>query len=130
MLENIKPLDPRWERRKKQIAAAVALIVLAAPVLVYEFKNWPEERVIVRFLEALQQEDFKGAYDIWKPSPSYRYQDFLRDWGKQSEYGKVASFAIRDSHEKGSGVIVTALINQKETRIWVEKKDKSLSFPP
>ena len=42
----------------------------------------------------------------------------------------MASFEIRESHEKGSGVIVTALINQKEARIWVEMKDKSLSFPP
>ena len=130
MFDNIKPIDPRWERRKKQILTAVLVFVIVAPILYYEFKNWPEERVVKRFLAALEQEDYKGAYGIWSPQPSYRYEDFLRDWGKASEYGKVASFAISESHEKGSGVIVTARINQKEARIWVEKSDKKLSFPP
>ncbi len=130
MFDNIKPIDPRQERRKKLIWIAVAVFVVVAPVLYYEFKNWPEEHVVNRFLAALQQEDYKGAYEIWSPGPSYRYEDFLRDWGKSSEYGKVSSFKIAGSHERGSGVVVTAQINQKEARIWVEKRDKKLSFPP
>jgi len=42
----------------------------------------------------------------------------------------VLTFAITQSRARGSGVIVTALINQRQARIWVEKRDKSLSFPP
>ena len=34
------------------------------------------------------------------------------------------------SRDRGSGVIVTFRINGKGSRIWVEKEDKSLSFPP
>jgi hypothetical protein len=130
MFDNIKPIDPRKERRKKQIWIAIGVFVLVAPILYYEFKNWTEERAVQHFLAALEQENYQGAYQIWGPGPSYHYQDFLRDWGKSSEYGKVQSFAISSSHAMGSGVVVTARINQKEARIWVEKSDKRLSFPP
>ena len=131
MFEDIvKPIDPVWERRKKRLLIALAVVVVVAPLLYYEFRNWPEERAVKRFLTALQQEDYKRAYELWKPAPSYRYQDFLRDWGKQSEFGKVTSFEITRSRDRVSGVVVTARINQNEARIWVEKRDKSLSFPP
>ncbi len=126
----VKPLDPRWERRKRRLLVAALAVLVAAPLLYYELKNWPEERATERFLTALQHEDYPLAYQLWKPAPSYRYQDFLRDWGKESEYGKITSFKIKKSHERGSGVVVTALINHREARIWVEMSDKSLSFPP
>ncbi len=131
MFEDIvKPIDPVWERRKKRLLIALAVVVVVAPILYYEFRNWSEERAVKRFLTALQQEDYQRAYELWKPAPSYRYQDFLRDWGKESEFGKVASFEITRTRDRGSGVVITARINQRETRIWVEKRDKSLSFPP
>ena len=126
----VKPIDPVRERRKKRLLIAAAIVLVVAPILYFELKNWPEERAVKRFLSALQEENYQRAYEIWKPSPSYRFQDFLRDWGKGSEVGKVTSFEITNSRERGSGVVITALINRKETRIWVEKRDKSLSFPP
>jgi 4-amino-4-deoxy-L-arabinose transferase-like glycosyltransferase len=130
MFDNIQPIDPRRERRKKQVWIGVAVLLVVVPALWWQFKNWPEERVAARFLEALQRGDYPGAYAIWQPAKSYVYDDFLRDWGPQGEHGRVNSFAITTSHERGSGVIVTAEINGKATLIWVEKKDKSLSFPP
>ncbi len=126
----VKPLDPRWERRKKQLLVTAAVVVLVTPVLYYEFKNWPEERAVKRFLATLQQGDYPGAYRLWKPAPSYRYEDFLRDWGQQSEYGKVTAFEITGSRVRGSGVVVAVMVNRREARIWVESRDKSLSFPP
>ena len=130
MFDIVKPLDPRWERRKKQIWIALAVLVVVGPVMFWYLKNWPEEQVVRRFCRALEQGNYSEAYLIWKPSRSYRNEDFLRDWGPPSEYGKITTWSIEGSHARGSGVIVTVKLNAKEGRIWVEKKDKSLSFPP
>ncbi len=131
MFDNIKPLDLQWERRKKQIWIALAIVIVLAPIVYYELKNWPEEQTAKTFLTALEQEQYQEAYTLWKPAPSYKLEDFLADWGKQSPLGKINNFKITKSHERGSGVIVTVSINEnKEARIWVEKKDKSLGFPP
>lgn len=130
MFDNVKPLDPRWERRKRQIWIAVALVVVLGPVMFWYLKNWPEEQVVRRFCRALENGNYAEAYIIWKPSRSYRHEDFLTDWGPKSEYGKITSWNIEKSRARGSGVIVTVTLNSKEARIWVEKEDKSLSFPP
>src|SRR5579871_5764697 len=131
MFDNIKPIDTKWERRKKQLWIALAVFVVVAPILYYEFKNWPEERVAKQFMQAVVDGQFDEAYRIWQPLPSYPKADFMKDWGPQSEFGKISSFRITKSHERGTGVVITVEINGgKETRIWVEKKGKSLSYPP
>jgi len=131
MFDNIKPIDPKWERRKKEIWIAIALFIVIAPILYYEFKNWPEEQAAKTFLAALQQQHYQEAYNLWHPASSYTMGDFQSDWGQQSSFGKISAFKITKSHERGSGVIITVTINDnKEARIRVEKKDKSLGFPP
>jgi hypothetical protein len=131
MFDNIKPIDKQWEHRKKLIWIAIAVFIVVAPLLYYEFKNWPEEHAAKAFLTALQEERYQEAYTLWHPASLYTMADFQSDWGKQSSFGKVNSFKITKSHERGSGVIITVSINDgKEARIWVEKKDKSLGFPP
>ena len=130
MFDNIKPIDQKWERRKKQIWIAIVVFFVVAPVLYYEFKNWPEERVAARFFTTLQDQKYDDAYRLWNPAPSYTKADFLGDWGEKSPFGRIASFKITGSHAMGSGVRIVAELNGKETRIWVEKKDHSLGFPP
>ena len=34
------------------------------------------------------------AYQLWKPSPTYRMQDFVADWGPTGYYGPVKSYEI------------------------------------
>ncbi len=130
MFDNIKPIDPRWERRKKQLWIALAVFIVAAPALYYEFKNFREERVAAQFFTTLQEQKYDEAYRLWNPSPSYTKADFLGDWGDKSQYGKITEFQITKSHAMGSGVRIIALLNGKEARLWVEKKDHSLGFPP
>ena len=131
MFDNIKPLDPRWERRKKQIWIGIAVFIVVAPILYYEFKDWPEEQAAKTFFRDLQEQRYQDAYALWKPGPSYKQADFLGDWGPQSPFGKVNDFKITKSRSWGSGVVISATINgSKETQLWVEKKDKSLGFPP
>ena len=119
------------ERRNRRILIGAILLLVVVALLYWQFKNYPQERAAKRFLAALERQEYREAYDIWKPDPfSYRYQDFMRDWGPEGEYGKVERFQMTGSRSRGSGVIVTFHINGKEARIWVEKTDKSLSFPP
>ena len=120
----------RRERRRKRIVIVGVAVLLLGAFLYYQFKNYPQEREVKKFLTALQRDDLRGAYQIWKPTSSYAFEDFQRDWGPKGDYGKVQSFKIVGSRSRGSGVIVTATINGREATVWVQRSDKSLTFPP
>jgi hypothetical protein len=126
-----RPEVIRRERLIRRIIIGAAAALVVSGFLYYEFKNYREERVVKEFLQALQRQDYRAAYQTWKPAPSYRFeQDFLRDWGPQA-YGRVESFKITDSRSRGSSVAVTATINgKKEVQVWVQKSDRSMAFPP
>jgi len=132
VFENIKPIDPVAQRRRRQLITAVAFTVMIAGYLSYEFWNYREEQQVRRFFEALQRQDFQGAYQIWQPTSAYSFQDFQQDWGPNGhELGKpVTQFHVTGSTSRGSGVIVRVLVNDEEKSLWVERKDTSLSFPP
>lgn len=137
--------DPKRERRKKQIIAGVILAVIAVGVLLYVFRNWPEERVVKKFFTALQAKDYEKAYGIWMADaewkqhpqkyPNYPFNEFYQDWGPGGEWGVVRKFSIDGSANPkgGSGVVVVVTVNERladKARIWVEKKDKTLTFSP
>ena len=139
------PYDPRREKRKKQIIAAIILVVIAIAALAYAFRNWPEERVVDKFFTALQNNHFKTAYAIWMNDPNweqhpqnypnYPFNEFYRDWGPGGEWGIIHSFHIDGSAnpKNASGVVVVVTVNERvadKARIWVEKKDKTLTFSP
>jgi len=131
MFDHIKPINPRTERLKRRLIAGTVLFVALSGYLYYEFKNYPEEQQAKRFFAALQREDWQEAYRLWNPTSSYTFKDFQQDWGPEGLEGRVETFRIAGSHERGSGVLVIAQINgSKDVTLWVEKKDKSLSFPP
>ena len=69
----------------------VALIVLGAW---YIFRFYPEKRAVTKFLDAAVAGDLVQAYQIWKPQPSYTYENFLEDWGPNGFYGPVKSYRI------------------------------------
>ena len=131
MFDNIKPIDPRVERRKKILLVAIPLALILAGFLYYEFKNFPEERAAGRFLEAVEKQDYQAAYELWKPSKYYSFASFNQDWGPNGEQGPIRDYKITNSHARGSGVLVQIRLNgSREISLWVEKSDKSLSFPP
>ncbi|HXN24332.1 MAG TPA: hypothetical protein VOA41_16455 [Candidatus Dormibacteraeota bacterium] len=136
-------------RLRRYILSFVALGLLLTFGLWYTFRLYPEKRAAQGFFDALVAGDTARAYQLWKPLPSYTMKDFLDDWGPTGYYGPVKSYRIESvvAPEKGgSGVIVVAELSpfapfpedgdvqknrrMKEVRIWVESKDKSLSFPP
>jgi hypothetical protein len=136
--------NPRRERRKRVIMAAVVAAVIVVGVFAYLNRNWPEERVVGHFFTALVNKDFERAYGIWlhdptwkqhpQNYPNYSFREFYNDWGPGGEWGIIKNFRIDGSAnpKQGSGVVVVVTINERKepARIWVETKDKTLTFSP
>jgi hypothetical protein len=107
------------------------LIFLLAEGLYFAFRNYPEERAVARFLTTLEQGKFQEAYQLWQPSPSYSYQDFLHGWGIQGDYGKIREFQILGAKSQGASlVIVTVKVNSIEPPLdlVVDRRTKGLSY--
>ena len=131
MFDQFKPINPQTERLKKRLLLGIPLALILGGYLYYEFKNYSEERAVSRFLSTVVQQDYEQAYQLWQPSKYYTFENFQADWGPNGVEGPIRDFDITDSHERGSGVLVDITVNgQKEISIWVEKSNKSLSFPP
>jgi len=136
--------NPERERHRRFVVLAVAVAAFLLGVLGYLYRNWPEEHVAERFFTALSQENYEQAYAIWQHDPAwkqhpekysnYRYGDFYGDWGPGGEWGLVKTFHIDGSASPsgGSGVVVVVTINgrNQKARVWVEKKDKTMTFSP
>ena len=135
--------DPEKERRRKKAIWIAIIIVALVAVLLYRYRNWPEERVAGHFFAALQQKDYEKAYGIWMADPEwkqhpgqharYPYNEFYRDWGPGGDWGIVRTYKLLGSASLGStGVVVVVDVNERadKARVWVDKKDKSMSFSP
>lgn len=135
--------DPGKERRRKRIIWTVIIVVLVLAGLAYRYRNWPEERVADRFFAALQHKDYEQAYAIWMADPNwkqhpaqyaqYPYNEFYRDWGPSGDWGIVANYKVLGSATLGSaGVVVVVDVNGRadKARVWIDKKNKSMSFSP
>ena len=120
---------PLW-RRGQVLAASAALLLL---VFLFIFANYREEQAVRRFLTTLQAQEYEDAYHLWQPSASYRYRDFVLDWGEQGDYGKIREFQILESESKGiDGVVITVRINNVRPPLdfWVGRKTQALSYSP
>jgi len=107
------------------------LIILLGAGFYFAFRNYPEERAVARFLTTLEQGKFQEGYQLWQPSPTYSYQDFLQGWGLQGDYGKIRGFEILGTKSKGSSlVIVTVRINNVDPPLdlVVDRRTKGLSY--
>jgi hypothetical protein len=143
-------LDPPADKPDKSRAMAftiAALTVLALVGLYFTFRYYPEKRAAERFLDALDAGDTAGAYQLWKPGPTYTMKDFLADWGPDGYYGPVKSYKVLHAQApKGSNAVaITVEVSPfspmpdasdteksrrtKVVEIWVLTANKSLSFP-
>ena len=139
----------------RYIISGVALVVLLAIGSWFLFRYTTEKHTVERFLDTVVAGNMQQAYQIWHPHPTYKYADFVGDWGAMGYYGPILSYHVvgatePPSHGGGgvdevSGVIVTVEISPyapfpdssdpksnrtREVKIWVERSDQSLSFPP
>jgi len=129
LLDAPPPKPSRHIGRYIMIALAAVMVGSAAFILL---RNLPEERAVSRFLTTLEQGDFRAAYQLWKPSAAYSYDDFLHDWGLSGDYGKIRDFKILGSRSRGAVVMVTLTVNGQEPplELLVDRKTKGLSYAP
>jgi hypothetical protein len=108
-------------------------------------RYWPQEHIVGNFFDALQRQDYKTAYGIWMHDPQweqhreqhakYPFNEFYQDWGPGGEWGLIKTqkvFAASTCPGGGTGVVVDVIVNDrtKHAQVWVEKSDKTLSYPP
>lgn len=138
------PYDPKRERRRNSIIGLIVGALLVIGVVGYLYRNLPYELVVDHFFSALEHKDFEKAYGIWLNDPNwkqnqarhtnYSFHDFYVDWGPGGEWGIIREHTIVGSAapKAGSGVVVVVRVNNRaeEARIWVERKDKTLTFSP
>jgi len=131
--------EDRREKVTKILVIFLLALVLADGVgglLFFLFHNHREESKVRQFFESLSAHDYKAAYAAFgctdaKPCRDYTYQQFMEDWGPASGRGNPSNFRIARSRSCGSGVILTVDFGQnQEQRLWVERKDSTVGFPP
>ena len=130
LLDATPPKPDRKIGRYILIPLAIAVVAGAAFIAL---RNFPEERAISHFLTTLEQGNYREAYQLWQPSSTYSYEDFLHNWGAQGDYGKIRTFKILGSQSKGKEtVIVTVTINDETPacELLVDRKTKGLAFSP
>jgi len=126
----------------------VALVMALAVSLWFAFRYYPEKKTAGQFFDALVAGDTNKAYALWKPTQSYRMEDFLADWGPTGYYGPVKSYKIMRAHapKKSDSVEVNVAVSPftpmpdesdgeknrktKVVTVWISPDDKSFSFPP
>ena len=145
-LMDAKPVDELAERRRRTIIAVAIATFLLVAFFAWELRFWPEERIADKFFSRLQAQDFEGAYAVWMGDPGwkqhpekytrYPFGQFYLDWGPSGEWGTIHSHKVVQADNplrgRGSGVIVQVQVNGRPipVKVWVEKSDKTLSFPP
>jgi hypothetical protein len=136
MLLDAKPPKPVGKFRRYVPLPVRILMVLVllgfAGFLAYHFWNYRQERAVARFLTTLEQGNFQEAYKLWQPPSSYTYDNFIRDWGEQGDYGKIRSFEILDSESKGKSVLISVTINDQQPplQLIVKKQTGGLAYAP
>jgi hypothetical protein len=81
----------------------------------------------------LEAGNYREAYQLWQPSDTYSYEDFLNNWGDRGDYGKIRSFRILGSQSRRkASVIVFVTINDETPpcELVVDRKTKGLAFSP
>jgi hypothetical protein len=135
-------------KARRYVITVLVLILLLAGSLWWMLRFHAEKVTILHFMNAVIAGNLQQAYQIWKPSPSYSFNDFTQDWGPSGYYGPIKSFHLEktEHHPGASGVVIKLelspfqpfpeendMVKQnktKEVALWVELKDESISYPP
>jgi hypothetical protein len=141
------PIKPPWKYRRLALFLGSAVLI-AAITIFWLLRYHAEYQTTRQFADAVVAGDYQKAYQIWQPSKSYTYQDFLQDWGPNGYYGTIKSYRI-DYHltdRRGGSASITLDVSpfspypndgdfvkaskSHAVRLWVQFKDQSISFPP
>ena len=117
----------------KYIPLPLLILILAAVAafITYSLWDYREQHAVTTFITTLEKGDYRKAYQLWQPAPSYHFSDFMHDWGPEGDYGKIRMFRILGASSKGSDtVMVTMRINDEDPplSLLVDRKTKGLSY--
>jgi len=131
------------------IFTMTAAFLIAVIAVWFWLRFYPEKKAAEQFFNAVVAGDMPRAYQLWKPGPSYKMQDFVADWGPTGYYGPVKSYEIMKAKSpNGSATSVEIRVaispfspmpdandaeksqKTKVVSVWIDAKDKSFSFPP
>ena len=139
--------EPKSKLRRWMVTGIVFALLMSFGVW-WLLRFHAEKNTVEQFLQAVIADDLQKAYQIWKPSGSYSYKDFVDDWSTSGYYGPIKSYQIETAQQgKGaSGVTVVVELSPfdsfpdkddkvknyrtKEVRLWVESRDMSMVFAP
>jgi hypothetical protein len=144
--------DEKAAKRNRQIGIG-ALIAFVVVIIVYvvlwntvfhtfEFWAWPAEHRLTTFMKTVEAGDFSQAYAMWNHDPdwqqhkekysAYDFDQFTKDWGPMSDYGKIRSHQILMAKSYGNGVVIGVNINGGKTPLFlrVDSKTKEIGFSP
>lgn len=130
LLDTTPPKPPRHIGRYVLLVPLAAIIFAGAA---YYFWDYPEEHAVSRFLQTVRRGDYQTAYRLWQASPSYTYNDFVKDWGPNGDYGKIREFDILRAKSSSAGTVtVTVIVNHESPalKLLVDKRTKGLAFSP
>jgi len=145
-------LEPPPDVHKKSRAMIFTLVtafIIAVIAVWFVLRFYPEKKAAEVFFNAVEAGDMSTAYQLWKPGPSYKMQDFVADWGPTGYYGPVKSYEILKA-KSPTGTTTSVEIRvaispfspmpnandpeksqkTKIVTVWVDSRDKSFSFPP
>ncbi len=121
-----------WKERLKY-PVTIGLVLAVGGGLLYTFINYPEERQVRLFLEAVLAERYDEAFAMWDGGEAYDMDRFLEDWGPEAYYTADTMLRVVDSDNSGGAVIVYVAIHPDDetpTPLRVDKETRLLSFSP
>jgi hypothetical protein len=142
------PEEPHSKRLRLAVSGVALVLLTAFGIWFFFLRFLSEKRTVEHFMDAVVAQNFRLAYQIWKPHGTYAYDDFMADWGQKGYYGPIDSYrieAVTPPRNGGSGIVVVVEISpyqpfpddkdpksgrDREVSLWVERSDGSLSFPP
>ena len=141
-LLNAPEYDERRAQRRTLLAWTTIVVVIVLLAAGFFARNWTYERIVDRFFNAIERQDFEGAYALytadsdWKSHPqkyaNYPVGQFTLDWGPSGDWGPIREHHVNCAERIGTGVIVAVTINGRPepAYMWVEKKDHTLTVAP
>ena len=134
-LDNYGVVDARREQRIKRILYTLLAIAVVSGTLWFFLRNYKEESRVREFLSLLERQDYKTAYSLWgctdaTPCRDYKMEQFLRDWGPQSDAANVGAIQRAKVKSCDKGIIQLLTIKGQEVNLYVDRTTLVLGFAP